>query len=88
LVRVEVQRRPGQSGTVIALCLEVHDLVLAKCAAGRERDWEFAEIGLRAEIVELRRLLDAVEDMPLDPAGREHVRAMLNGIRARGERLD
>lgn len=88
LVRVEVQRRPGQSGTVIALCLEVHDLVLAKCAAGRERDREFAEVGLRAEIVELRQLLDGVEDMPLDPPRREHVRAMLNGIRARGERLD
>jgi hypothetical protein len=66
----------------------VHDLVLAKCAAGRERDREFAEVALRAEIVEFRQLLDAVEDMPVDPPRREHVRAMLNGIRARGERLD
>jgi hypothetical protein len=37
LVRVEVPRRPGGKGSVVALCLEVHDLVLAKCAAGRER---------------------------------------------------
>lgn len=44
LVRVDVLRRPGDDGTVAALCLEVHDLVLAKCAAGRERDWEFAEV--------------------------------------------
>lgn len=83
LVRVEVPRRPGQAGTVLALCLEVHDLVLAKCAAGRERDWEFAEVALRAEIVKLPRLLEGVEDMPLDRSRRAHVTAMLEGVGSR-----
>jgi hypothetical protein len=83
LVRVEVPRRPGEAGTVVALCLEVHDLILAKCAAGRERDWAFAEVALRAEIIELPRLLAAVDDMPLDSLGRRHVRAMLEGIGTR-----
>ena len=83
LVRVEVARRPGEDGTVVALCLEPHDLILAKCAAGRERDWTFAEVALRAEIVELPRLLAAVEEMPLDSLGRRHVRAMLEGIGTR-----
>ena len=85
LIRVEVQRRPGESGAVAALCLEVHDLVLAKCAAGRDRDWDFAFEALRAELVEYSRLLAAVETLPLDAAGRAHVRSMLEGIRVRVE---
>jgi len=83
LVRVEVPRRPGEDGVVVALCLEVHDLVLAKCAAGRDRDWEFAEVALREKIVDFPRLLAAVDDMPLDPPRRERVAAMLQGIWAR-----
>jgi Nucleotidyltransferase of unknown function (DUF6036) len=83
LVRVEVPPRVGQEGTVVALCLEVHDLVLAKCAAGRGRDWEFAEVALRAGIVEFPRLLGGVENMPLDAPRRRHINAMLEGIRAR-----
>jgi hypothetical protein len=83
LVRMAVPRRPGQAGMVVALCLEVHDLVLAKCAADRERDWAFAEVALRNDIVELPRLLGAVEDMPLDPPRRERVKAMLSGIGSR-----
>ena len=83
LVRVEVRRRPGEDGSVVALCLEVHDLVLAKCAAGRDRDWEFAEVALRERIVEFSRLLEAVDDLPIDSSRREHVTAMLRGIGAR-----
>lgn len=78
-------RRPGEAGTVTALCLEAHDLVLAKCAAGRDRDWEFAAEAVRAGIVEMPRLLAEVEAMPLDARRREHVRAMLEGRRARVE---
>lgn len=37
LIRVKVSSRPGQEAEPIALCLELHDLVLAKCAAGRTR---------------------------------------------------
>jgi hypothetical protein len=83
LVRVEVPRRPGESGAVVALCLEANDLVLAKCAAGRDRDWDFVFEALRAEIVELTGLLAAVEAMPLGPLGRRHVGAMLEGIGTR-----
>ncbi|HWH21480.1 MAG TPA: DUF6036 family nucleotidyltransferase [Solirubrobacterales bacterium] len=83
LVRAEVPRRPGESGAIVALCLEANDLVLAKCAAGRDRDWDFAFEALRAEIVELPRLLDAVEEMPLDSLGRRQLRAMLEGIGTR-----
>jgi hypothetical protein len=83
LIRVEVPRRPGEDGSVVALCLEVHDLILAKCAAGRERDWDFTRDALKAGIVDIERLRGAVEELPLDPAARAQVRAMLDGIDTR-----
>lgn len=80
LVIVEVPRRPGEVGHVRALCLEPHDLVLAKCVAGRRRDWDFAKVALSAGIVEIDRLLAPVDDLPVGPTNRDHVRAMLQGI--------
>jgi len=42
LVKRDVPPRAGAERTIVAWCLEVHDLVLSKCAAGRERDWDYA----------------------------------------------
>jgi hypothetical protein len=80
LVGVEVPRRPGEEGHVRALCLERHDLILAKCAAGRERDWEFAKAALSVGIVELAPLLALIDRMPIRPEDQIHLRAMLEGI--------
>lgn len=49
------------TGGATGWCLEVHDLLLSKCVAGRERDWEFAVDALRlgfADPLELRRRVD------------------------------
>ncbi len=81
LLRVEVPRRPGEEGFVIALCLEPHDLILAKCVAGRERDWEFARDALGAKVVELDLLLDRAEDLPIEAGARVRIARMLRGIR-------
>lgn len=51
LVRLELPAIRRKSGTVIAWSLEVHDLVLAKLAAGRADDLEFAEGAVRAGLV-------------------------------------
>ena len=48
LVRVEIPLRAASQRRAVALCLEPHDLVLAKCVAGRERDWDFAPGSARA----------------------------------------
>jgi hypothetical protein len=80
LVRVAVPRRPGEEGSVFALCLERHDLILSKCVAGRERDWEFATDALREGVVELDELLRRVDDLPVEVERRERVTAMLQGI--------
>jgi hypothetical protein len=86
LLRVEIPARVGQAEGAVALCLEVHDLVLAKCAAGRERDWEFAQEALAASLARADELLRRIEDLPEPPADRAHIRKMLEGIVARVSR--
>lgn len=83
LVRVRVARRPGDRGYVTAWCLEAHDLVLAKCAAGRERDWTFAEDAIRHGVVKGEELLRRAEHLPLPKGSRERVEKMLGGVIAR-----
>jgi len=84
LVRVPVAPRPGSSGELNALCLEPHDLVLAKCAAGRERDWQFARDAIDAGLVGSVELLARVGEMDLDERQGAHLQAMLEGIRGDG----
>lgn len=86
LVRVEIPARVGQATGPVALCLEIHDLVLAKCAAGRDRDWEFARDAMAADLVKAAELLRRIEDLPEPPADRPRVRKMLEGIAARASR--
>jgi hypothetical protein len=83
LVKVEIPARVGQATGAVALCLEIHDLVLAKCAAGRDRDWEFSRDALSAGLVKAPELFRRVEDLPEPPADRPHVKRMLDGIAAR-----
>lgn len=86
LVRVEIPARVGQSRSAVALCLEIHDLVLAKCATGRERDWEFAHDALAANLIEVDELFRRVEGLPDPPADPASVKEMLKGIVARVDR--
>lgn len=68
---------------IVAECLEPHDLVLSKCVAGRDRDWEFAQCAVEAKLVEMEELLARVDELPVAPNDRERVRRMLNGIAKR-----
>lgn len=80
LVRVEIPPRVRQQVGVVALCLEPCDLVLAKCAAGRDRDWDFARDALQAGLVGLDELIGRIDDLPIDRAARQHVRQMIDGM--------
>lgn len=86
LVRVEIPLRVAQKEGAAALCLEAHDLVLAKCVAGRDRDQEFARDALAAGMVRREELFRRLEDLPEPPADRVHVREMLDGICAQIDR--
>jgi hypothetical protein len=84
LVRVEIPPRPRSDRQPVALCLEPHDLVLSKCAAGRERDWDFARHAIAAGLVEIPVLVERSQLLPVEPELREQIRARLTAL-ARSE---
>jgi hypothetical protein len=67
----------------VAWCLDVADLVLSKCAAGRPRDWDYARDALAAGVVDSDVLLERVDRLPLPEAGRQHVELILRSIIAK-----
>jgi hypothetical protein len=75
-----VPPRPGSIETIVAWCLEVHDLVLAKCVAGREPDWDYATEALRFNIVSPETLLTRVPDLPVGRKVIESVAETLGGV--------
>lgn len=81
LVRLELPAIRRRDGTVIAWCLEVHDLVLAKLAAGRPHDVEFVEEAIRARLVDSDQLCLGVDLLP--DSHRELTRERLTGLMAR-----
>ncbi len=80
LVRREIPPRVASTRTAVAWCLEVHDLVLSKCAASRDRDWDYARAALEAGVVGADALLARVPDLPVDDEVRDHVDRMLRGV--------
>lgn len=82
LVRLEVPPRPGSTHGAVAYCLEPHDLVLAKCVAGRDRDREFTRDAVISGLVDRPTLLARIKDLPADRARRESIRRQLESIDA------
>jgi hypothetical protein len=80
LVRVAIARRVHSRLDPVALCLEPHDLVLAKCARGEERDWEFAKALCDAGIVERDEPPRRLPDMDVDIERMAHMRGMLEAM--------
>lgn len=80
LVPVRVPRTPRDETLVTGWCMEPNDVVLAKCAAGRERDWEFARDAIRHGVVDPDELLRRVPDLPVPAKQREHIARLLRGI--------
>lgn len=74
---VPIQNENTRQAT--GLCLEKHDLVLSKLAAGREKDYRFVADALREGIVESETLEERLESMPLSPQRLEQLRSALEG---------
>ena len=83
LVKLELPPFRRKDGAVIAWCLSMPDLVLAKLAAGRPHDLEFAEESIRSELVDREQLQLGVGLIPAAHRQRTHDR--LAGILARIE---
>ena len=73
LVRVENENTRHVRGW----CLEVHDLAVAKLAAGREKDLEFVAGLMRLNMVDRNILLTRLEQTPLPDERREINRARI-----------
>lgn len=80
LIPLDIARRGKNSGSVRTYFLEPHDLVLAKCVAGRDRDWDFARDALGAGLVDIEILSARVPDLPVDRPSQDRVRRMLNTL--------
>lgn len=84
LVRLVLPAIRPQEGMVTAWCLEIHDLVLAKLAAGRAHDIDFVGEAIRAGLVDPEQLRLGVDLMP--QSHRKLTRERLDGVIARAER--
>jgi hypothetical protein len=80
LIRVDIPARIRSPRRPVAWCLEPHDLILAKCVAGRDRDWEFARDALVAGLVNITVLLSRIGDLPVDARHQEQIRHMLQSL--------
>lgn len=73
LVVVENENTRGARG----LCLEIHDLVVSKYVAGREKDLEFVRSVIRHGLVDGPTLHARLEETPLDPSRRDLVESRI-----------
>jgi hypothetical protein len=81
LIEIRNENTGGASGW----CLEIHDLLLSKCVAGRERDWEFVEEAVRQGLAEAAELRRRLADLPVSDARRAAVGGMVDGVIVRSE---
>lgn len=72
--------RNENTGGATGWCLEIHDLLLSKCVAGRERDWEFVGAALRHELADVAELRRRLDDLPVPSARLDAVRRMVDGV--------
>ena len=62
---------PGDTDGAKGLCLEPHDLAIAKYAANRDKDREFLAGMVKHEMLDQRRLLELLAATPVDDLKRE-----------------
>jgi hypothetical protein len=84
LIRVEVPAAVANRPPAVAWCLDVHDLVVAKLAAGRDHDIRFAEAAIREGLVQPALLAERAAQLP--ETKRRATEELLRGVQARVER--
>jgi hypothetical protein len=72
----------GDSGKAEAVCLEVHDLVVSKLMAGREKDYEYASALISAGLLDSSILTGRVEECDVLPVHRRRVRRFRDRLEA------
>ncbi len=80
LVRVEVPPRMASSRQPVALCLEIHDLVLSKLVAGRARDIDYAHQARAHGLLDLETMRERVHGLPVGPEHLDRVASSVDGL--------
>ena len=80
LVPWPVPPRPGSAQRPVAHCLTLDDLLLAKCSAGRDKDWAYIGEALSAGLADAHTLLGQVDDLPVAEDRRAGIRRHLQGL--------
>jgi hypothetical protein len=78
-----IEVRNANTGGATGWCLEIHDLLLSKCVAGRERDWDFVGEALCHRLADAAELRRRAADLPLAKDEIEGVRETVSGIAMR-----
>ncbi len=58
-------------------CLEIHDLLISKCVAGRPKDIRFLSEALRAGLASVSILRERLEVTPIDEIQRKAIRGVI-----------
>lgn len=77
LVALRSENTRGATGW----CMEVHDLVLAKCVAGREKDWAFAREAIDHAVVRPDELRARLRLLPVSEAQQASIASWLESRR-------
>lgn len=83
-LRLVPVRGPGTRGAT-GLCLEVHDLVVSKLVAGREKDDRFVRAAIEHGLVERDTLVERIARTRMDARVRDAIDAKIAGWFERGE---
>jgi len=70
---------PGDTQGVSGLCLDPHDLAIAKYVARREKDIVFTRALAARGMVEKPQLLALLAKTPIDAESRERIRGLIEG---------
>jgi hypothetical protein len=61
-------------------CMEIHDVVLSKCVANREKDWDYARVAISKGLVDTRTLLERAELLPVEGDHKQLIREQLQAL--------
>ncbi len=68
---------PNTNG-VTGLCLEVHDLAISKCVAGRPKDLEFIQELVRNKMIDYKTLIQRLGETELSRAERSNIKSRID----------
>lgn len=80
LIEVPIAGRVGSTEESTAMFMEMHDIVLSKCVAGRERDWDYAREAMRHDLVTLEGLRAGIAMLPIPELDQQHIEMMLEAL--------